>query len=65
MILKLNRIYMNKLSLTNFLMVIFALMVVPSCNKVPEDKLSINFEKYVMPNGLQVILHTDHSDPMM
>jgi len=46
-------------------MVIFALMVVPSCNKVPEDKLSINFEKYVMPNGLQVILHTDHSDPMM
>lgn len=46
-------------------MVIFTLMVVSSCNKVPEDKLSINFEKYVMPNGLQVILHTDHSDPMM
>ena len=36
-----------------------------SCKKAPEDKLSINYEKYVMPNGLQVILHTDHSDPMI
>jgi len=36
-----------------------------SCKKSPEDKLSIQYEKYVMPNGLQVILHTDHSDPMI
>ncbi len=46
-------------------MVIFTLMVVSACRKVPEDKLSIKYEKYVMPNGLQVILHTDNSDPMM
>lgn len=46
-------------------MVIFTLMVVSSCMKAPEDKLNIKFEKYVMPNGLQVILHTDNSDPMM
>lgn len=34
-------------------------------NAAGEDKLNIEFEKYVMPNGLQVILHTDHSDPMI
>lgn len=37
-----------------------------SCNTTSEnDKLSISYEKYEMPNGLQVILHTDHSDPMI
>ena len=56
---------MNKLRSINFIMVIFTLMIVSACKKVPEDKLSINYEKYVMPNGMQVILHTDNSDPMM
>jgi zinc protease len=42
------------------------IMVISACTKVPqEDKLSIAYEKYVMPNGLQVILHQDHSDPMI
>ena len=39
-----------------------------SCTNTPQppaDKLKISYEKYVMPNGLQVILHTDHSDPMI
>lgn len=30
-----------------------------------EDKINISYEKYVMPNGLQVILHADHSDPVI
>ncbi len=30
-----------------------------------EDKLKIGYEKYVMPNGLQVILSPDHSDPII
>jgi len=42
------------------------MVVMSGCSKVPQkDKLSIAYEKYVMPNGLQVILHTDHSDPMI
>jgi zinc protease len=41
------------------------LLSVSSCKKTSEDKLSIGYEKYVMPNGLQVILHTDNSDPMI
>jgi zinc protease len=48
-----------------FLIAIIAL-ILPACRKSAEsDKLSVDYEKYVMPNGLQVILHEDHSDPMM
>src|SRR5512133_304932 len=36
------------------------------CTQIPsEEKLSISFEKYTMPNGLQVVLHEDHSDPVI
>ncbi|HPS61658.1 MAG TPA: pitrilysin family protein [Bacteroidales bacterium] len=41
------------------------LLVSLSCHRTPSDRLKIEYEKYVMPNGLQVILHTDHSDPMI
>ena len=42
------------------------LILISGCNKpVVSDKLNIDYEKYVMPNGLQVILHNDHSDPMI
>lgn len=39
---------------------------VSGCSKAPvKDKLNIAYEKYQMPNGLQVILHADHSDPVI
>jgi len=42
------------------------ILVSAACSKAPQkDSLKINFEKYTMPNGLQVILHTDHSDPII
>ena len=42
------------------------ILVSTTCSKAPQkDSLKINFEKYTMPNGLQVILHTDHSDPII
>jgi zinc protease len=49
---------------------IFALLTIillsTACTKAPQsDKLKVSYEKYVMPNGLQVILHTDNSDPMI
>jgi zinc protease len=48
------------------LMIMTIIMVFSACTKAPvKDKLSIAYEKYAMPNGLQVILHTDHSDPMI
>ena len=60
---------MNKIRNFFKLMAILTVIVtVTSCTKAPQpptDKLNISYEKYVMPNGLQVILHTDHSDPMI
>ena len=58
---------MNKiLSLSKIIAILTIIAVSSSCNKAPDSqKLSITYEKYIMPNGLQVILHTDHSDPMI
>ncbi|MBN2863176.1 MAG: insulinase family protein [Bacteroidales bacterium] len=48
-----------------FLTAAIIILSVSSCKKPGADKLSLDYEKYTMPNGLQVILHTDHSDPMI
>ncbi len=58
---------MNKIrTLTKIFSFLLIILFSAACDKAPEaDKLNISFEKYVMPNGLQVILHTDHSDPMI
>jgi len=58
---------MNKFRIFRKLMLIAAVLVVASCtSKVPvNDKINIKYEKYEMPNGLQVILHTDNSDPVI
>jgi zinc protease len=57
---------MNKFRIFSFLLAAgMILLLLSSCKKTADDKLSINYEKFVMPNGLQVILHTDLSDPMM
>jgi zinc protease len=46
--------------------IVTIILVFSACSKTPvTEKLNIAYEKYVMPNGLQVILHTDHSDPMI
>jgi zinc protease len=60
---------MNKIrTFFRFFAILTLIVVGTSCTKAPQpqaDKLKISYEKYVMPNGLQVILHTDHSDPMI
>jgi zinc protease len=58
---------MNKLKkITSLFITAILLIAVQSCKKSTQsDKLSIDYEKYVMPNGMQVILHTDHSDPII
>jgi zinc protease len=58
---------MKKIHLfSNIFIVIALLLVGPACNKTSEsDKLKIIYEKYTMPNGLQVILHTVHSNPII
>ncbi len=58
---------MSRLRIIRIFFAILTIALVSSaCSKAPvADKLNIVYEKYVMPNGLQVILHTDHSDPMI
>jgi len=58
---------MNKYNIFSKILLIGAIvMAVFACKSNPAgDKLSINYEKYVMTNGLQVILNTDHSDPVI
>jgi len=58
---------MNKFRVFRKILLIIAIIVAGSaCKKAADnDKLKISYEKYAMPNGLQVILHTDHSDPMI
>jgi zinc protease len=42
------------------------ILSISSCKKTTEeDKFSLAYEKYTMPNGLQVVLHEDHSNPMI
>ncbi len=50
------------------LLAIFFIAILSSCNfekEQQETSLSIDFEKYQLENGLQVILHQDHSDPIV
>jgi zinc protease len=58
---------MKKSIIINRIVIILTLFLfISACQKAPvKETLNISYEKYVMPNGLQVILHTDHSDPMM
>lgn len=46
----------------------FLMLVVISCQsdkKESKVELSIDYEKYTLPNGLEVILHEDKSDPIV
>jgi zinc protease len=44
---------------------ILALLVPFGCKKKAEEaELKIDYEKYTLPNGLEVVLHEDRSDPI-
>lgn len=50
----------------SLLLVAIVAILGQSCNKTTDNEnINIPYEKYTMPNGLQVILHSDHSDPMI
>jgi len=46
---------------------LFALCLVffASCNMQEKEELNIDYEKYTLSNGLDVILHVDRSDPIV
>jgi zinc protease len=52
--------------LSNLILFTVLIAAVSCTGKTPvNDKINISFEKYEMPNGLQVILHADTSDPVI
>ncbi len=55
---------MKRLSSLGLALMVF---LVVACNEGGEKKaeLSIDYEKYTLPNGLEVILHEDKSDPIV
>lgn len=53
-----------------FVMVLLSALVLASCSSGTTEtegskKLSVDFEKYQLANGLDVVLHEDHSDPIV
>jgi len=59
---------MKTYKIYSFLVTSLLLIFINACNvehEEPESSLSIDFEKYTLDNGLQVILHQDHSDPIV
>ena len=69
----LNNKYLFKISpmlktFKNLLVAISAIVFVacsPSTEKQADDNLRIEFEKYTLENGLEVVLHQDKSDPIV
>jgi len=51
---------------TLIIILVLALIVPVACTKkaAEEAELKIDYEKYTLPNGLEVVLHEDRSDPI-
>ena len=45
--------------------IVAALVAVSSCKKDKGDVMHIDYEEYTLDNGLKVVLHEDHSDPIV
>ena len=59
---------MKAVRFSSLLAISLLLAILSGCNienEESESSLSIDFEKYTLENGLQVILHQDHSDPII
>ena len=61
---------MNSIKISYFLFSLAATLLLTSCkeSKTADSdsaKLSIDFEKYELANGLDVVLHQDKSDPIV
>jgi zinc protease len=58
-------INLKRISLMAFTILGLLAFVACKSDKASGDKLAIEFEKYTLENGLQVVLHHDDSDPIV
>ena len=54
-----------KKTLAPIVFVIVALIAFASCKKDKSEVMHIDYEEYTLDNGLKVVLHEDHSDPIV
>lgn len=45
--------------------VVVAIFAFYGCSSDKGERLSVNYQKYTLENGLDVVLHEDHSDPIV
>ncbi|PWN06059.1 peptidase M16 [Rhodohalobacter mucosus] len=55
---------MNFLRLSAFFVLLSALILQSSCTPPGQKDFSVDYEKFVLDNGLEVIFHKDDSDPV-
>ena len=59
---------MNRESGVRFCLLLLASILIGACGPAPprdESAFSLDYEKYVLRNGLDVVLHVDRSDPIV
>ena len=54
-----------KRTIIPFVCLIAAFIAFASCKKDNNDVMHIDYEEYTLDNGLKVVLHEDHSDPIV
>ena len=56
---------MNTYYSSFFLVLVSFLLLIPACTTSDQVDLSVEYEKFTLDNGLEVILHKDYSDPVV
>ena len=54
-----------KKTLVSALIIAAVMFVAAACKSNDSDAIHIDYEEYTLDNGLKVILHEDHSDPIV
>ncbi len=49
----------------SLIVILLGLLIFGSCNTRQVDEAEIRYEQFTLNNGLDVILHQDHSDPIV
>ena len=54
-----------KKSIMPIVVMLAAIVAFASCKKDKSEVMHIDYEEYTLDNGLKVVLHEDHSDPIV
>ena len=54
-----------KNTIKSIVLILVAILALSSCKGKENDIMHIDYEEYTLDNGLKVVLHEDHSDPIV